>query len=92
MVVWIAAPAAEYLERLCGGADSFLNQFHGRNGGGGRPIPLLRNEIQNARARPGLQMLKFFLPASGHLLALQWLNHIAFHKFQSFMRGGYDVG
>ena len=92
MVVRIAALAAEYLGRLRGGAASFLNHFNGRNGGGGQTIPRLRNEIQNARAPPGLQMLKFFLPAFGHLFALQWLNHIAFHKFQSFMRGGYDVG
>jgi len=92
MGVRIAAPAAEYLERLRGGAGSFPDQFKGRNGGGGRPIPHLRNEIQNAGARPGLQMPKFFLPAFNHLFALQWLNHIAFHKFQSFMRGGSAVG
>jgi len=92
MVVWIAALAAKYLEHLCGGAGSFLNQFNGRNGAGGRPIPLLRNKIKNTRSRPRLQKLIFSIPASVRLFALLWLNHIAFHKFQSFMRGGSAVG
>ena len=92
MVVRIPVLAAEWLERLRGGAASCRDQLVGRNGGCSWTIPVLRERTQLARGSSSLQILMFSHSAFGHLSAFLWLNRIALHNIQSCIRGVTAAG